>query len=89
MDEVKTSNHLPEKPKERLHQKVMEMDKYTEEQLKAGWRAIFERQTLSETESEKRTTIHSDKEYHHSQICVFIGFIIGLAVAMAEKLLFQ
>lgn len=67
----------------------MKMDKYTEEQLKAEWRAIFERQTLSETESEKRTTIHSDKEYHHSPICVFIGFIIGLAVAMAAKLLFQ
>ena len=26
MDEVKTANHLPEKLKEQLHQKVMEMD---------------------------------------------------------------
>ena len=65
------------------------MDKYTEEMLKAGWKAIFERQKLTTTESEKRTVIHSDKEYHHSSICVFIGFIIGLAVAIVAKLLFQ
>ena len=34
MDEVKTENHLPEKLKEQLHQKVMEMDSQSMELLK-------------------------------------------------------
>lgn len=41
MDEVKTANHLPEKLKEQLHQKVMEMDNQSTAsliKLKKSWK---------------------------------------------------
>lgn len=67
-----------------------QIDQHTEAQLKAAWQAIFEGKSQSQI-PEGKPLGHDNRfpDEPHSPWHILIGFVAGIVVAVAARLIFR